>query len=109
MTDALLDELYDLLFLGPEGPLVGSRMLLKPDRGAESHFITAPRPGLTREDMARGGGDGLLAELARLLDELPSDRRAEVIDRVAAIIGVLRAEAGDPTDAEPPSLTYTFH
>lgn len=109
MTDALLDELYELLFLGPEGPLVASRMQLKPDAGALSHFIAAPRPSLTREDMARGGGEGLLAEVDRLLDDLPPSRREDVIERIAVIIAALRTEAAVVTNAEPPSLTYTLH
>ena len=109
MIDALLDELYDLLFLGPDGPLLGSRMLLKPDAAATSHFMTAPRPSLTRGDMARLGENGLLDELDRLLDDVAPPARGEVIGRIAAIIEALRAEAAEAPSAEPPSLTYTFH
>ena len=109
MIDALLDELYDLLFLGPDGPLLGSRMLLKPDAAASTHFMTAPRPSLTRDDMVRVGENGLLDELDRLLDDIAPSARREVMDRISAIIEALRAKAAEAPSAEPPSLTYTFH
>ncbi len=109
LTDAMLDELFALLFLGPDGPLLESRMALKPDLSATSHFIDAPRPVLTRQDMMRAGEEGMLAEAERLLVDLPPSRRGEVIDRIAAIIAALQSETANVPDAEPPSLTYTLH
>lgn len=109
MTDALLGELYELLFLGPDGPLLGSRMQLGPDAAAASHFIPAPRPSLSRDAMARTGEQGLLDELDRLLDDIAPSARSEVMERIAAIREALRAEAAEAPSAEPPSLTYTFH
>jgi hypothetical protein len=110
LIDALLGELYELLFLGPDGPLLGSRMLLKPDAEAATHFIAAPRPSLSRDSMARCSGEqGLLDELDRLLDDIAPSARSEVMVRIAAIREALRAEAAEAPSAEPPSLTYTFH
>ncbi len=109
MTDALIDELFALLFLGPDGPLLESRMALKPDLSASSHFIDAPRPVLTRQDMMRAGEEGMLAEVVRLLGDLPPSRRGEVVDQIAGIIAALQSEAANVTDAELPSLTYTLH
>jgi hypothetical protein len=111
LTDMLIDELYALLFLGPDGPLLESRMLLKPDPAADSHFIAAPRPVLTRDAMARVGKEGLLAETGRLLDDLPQAQRAEVIGRITAIIAALQAEGADAnaSPAEPSSISYTLH
>lgn len=111
MTDALLDELYALLFMGPDGPLLESRMLLRPASDVGSHFIDAPRPALTREDMARPSEQGLLAEVQRLLDDVAPAQKPVVIERIAAIIAGLQAEGADASDAaaEPSSLSYTLH
>ena len=111
MTDALLDELYALMFLGPDGPLLESRMLLGPASDASSHFIDAPRPALTRDDMARVSEQGLLAEVQRLLDDVPPAQSPVVMERIAAIIAALQAEDAKAFDAaaEPSSLSYTLH
>lgn len=109
MIDQLLDDLFEVLFLGPQGPLVSSRMSLRPPAGAASHFIAAPRPTMSRQDMARIDEQGLLAELGVVFDDLPADRRDEVLGLVKAIVDALAQQAADDGPAEPPSLIYALH
>ena len=109
MIDALLDELFEVLFLGPGGPLVSPRMSLRPNPDAATHFVAAPRPTMTREDMARIDEQGLLAELGVVLDDLPEGRRDEVLGLIKQIVDALAAEASSDGPAEPPSLIYALH
>lgn len=108
MIDAMLDDLYGTLFLGPDGPLISSRMTLAPDRGAASLFLAAQRPTMTRDDMAAIDERGLWAVMAEVLDDIPADRREEVLGKLKAITEALRAKA-DAGPAEPSSLVYALH
>lgn len=109
MIDKMLDELYATLFLGPDGPLIGSRMALAPDRDAASQFVAAQRPTMTRDDMAAITERGLWVEMADVLDDLPADRRDEVLGKMKAITDALAAQADAEGPAEPSSLVYALH
>jgi hypothetical protein len=107
--DEQLENLFALLFLGTEGPLLASRMELRPDRSASSHFIVAPRPRLSRADMERIDSEGLMAEVARVLDDLPASAVDEVLARLARLSGDLRSARPEASSAAPPSLVYALH
>jgi len=109
LIDEMLDHLFETLYLGKGGPLLDARMALTPNPDAASHFITAPRPRMTRQDMTRIGEQGLMAELALVLDDLPAGRREEVLAQIQAIMDALAAQAAADTTAEPPSLIYALH
>jgi hypothetical protein len=109
VIDAILDDLFDALFLGPSGPLIKSRMDLKPDREAASYFITPARPRLTREDMLRPHDQGLIAGLDHFLDDLPAAQRGEMLDKVARIVEALSGEPKRQSTADLPDLVYVLH
>jgi len=109
LIDALLDDLYETLFLGPDGPLISSRMALAPDRDADSLFVAAPRPTTTRDDMAAIAERGLWPVMADVLDDLPDHRREEVLAKLKAITDVLIEQAHGDGPAEPSSLVYALH
>jgi hypothetical protein len=103
-----LDELFASLIASPGGPALAAQMSLTPDRAAASHFIAAPRPQLTAADMQRLDAEGLIAELARVLADLPAPLLEATLSRLHAIADAMAANQGDG-DPEPPSLTYALH
>ncbi|MFZ5782622.1 MAG: hypothetical protein ACOY4R_20675 [Pseudomonadota bacterium] len=106
--EALLDDLFDTLYGRPDGPLLPSRMALKPDPSASSYFVDAPRPVLDSADMARPAQSDPMIELERVLADVPADVRREIITRLSALYEALAVEAKDDS-AEPPSLIYALH
>ena len=106
--DVLLDELFEALKAEAEARAVDPHMALKPDPAAKTYFIPAPHPVLRLEEMRRPDETGAMAEVERVLADLPPATRAAVVERVKALHSALAAEAADG-DAEPPSLIYALH
>jgi hypothetical protein len=107
--DALLDALFEML-IAPDGkPALDPHMSLQPDPRAQSYFIPAPRPALTFEEMRRPDRDEAMAEVARVLADLPSERREALVAGLKAAYDALAAEAAEGGPAEPPTLIYALH
>jgi hypothetical protein len=106
LIDQLIDRLFELIIAPSEGPALASHMSLTPPAEA-SHFVKAPRPVMTRADMERPDAAGLIAELDRILEDLPADARAEALGILSALADALGPAAEG--DAQPSSLIYALH
>ncbi len=107
--EALLDALFEELSQRNGERALDPRMALRPDPEAQSYFIAAPHPRLTLDDMLRPDKAGTMAEVERVLADMPADRRAAFVARLRAAYEALAPETADGDDAEPPSLIYALH